>query len=291
MKYEISHRTTYNYVNPVARSHHILHLRPRESDRQRLLKHSLLIEPAPLGRNEIIDYFGNTAELLRIDEEHHEFVVHARSTVDVTAPGVVALEQSSAWDADQRDGTMASGPVDPDVVQFKCHSRQTPITQEVVNFARASFPEGRPVLEGAMHLTRRIFETFSFDPTATDISTPIAHVLTNKRGVCQDFAHLSLAALRSLGIPTRYVSGYLLTLPPPGHFKLKGADASHAWISVWSREFGWVDFDPTNGIIPSRDHITLAIGRDYDDISPISGVLLGGGKQTMAVAVDVELAA
>jgi len=291
MKYDISHRTTYNYANPVARSHHILHLCPRESERQRVIKHSLLVEPAPLGRSEITDYFGNTAELLRIDEEHHEFVVHARSTVDVTAPGVVALELSSPWDADGRDGATFSGLTDPDVAQFKCHSRQTPITRDVVDFARDLFPAGRPVLEGTMELTRRIFETFAFDPVATDISTPIAHVLANKRGVCQDFAHLSIAVLRSYGVPTRYVSGYLLTMPPPGQLKLKGADASHAWISVWSREFGWVDFDPTNGIIPSRDHITLAIGRDYDDVSPISGVLLGGGKQTMAVAVDVELAA
>ena len=291
MKYEISHRTTYKYVNPVARSHHILHLRPRESERQRLIKHSLLIDPAPLGRSEITDYFGNSAELLRIDEEHREFIVHARSTVEVTAPDVIPLQRSSPWDADTQEGATFGGPVDPDVAQFKIQSRQTPITRDVVDFARMSFPAGRPVLDGAMDLTRRIYETFSFDPAATDISTPIAQVLANKRGVCQDFAHLSIAALRGLGVPTRYVSGYLLTLPPPGQLKLKGADASHAWISVWSPEFGWVDFDPTNGIIPSGDYITLAIGRDYDDISPISGVLLGGGSQTMAVAVDVELAA
>ena len=181
MKYEISHRTTYNYLNPVARSHHILHLRPRESDRQRLIKHNLLIEPAPLGRSEITDYFGNTAELLRIDEEHLEFVVHARSTVDVEAPGVVALGKSSPWDADHRDGSATSGPVDPDVVQFTCHSRQTPVSHDVRDFARASFPTGRPVLDGAMDLTRRIFETFSFDPAATDLSTPIEHVLANPR--------------------------------------------------------------------------------------------------------------
>jgi transglutaminase-like putative cysteine protease len=139
-----------------------------------------------------------------------------------------------------------------------------------------------------MHLTRRIFEDFAFDATATDVSTPVARVLEMKRGVCQDFAHLAIAAHRALGIPARYVSGYLMTRPPPGQVKLKGADASHAWLSVWSPEQGWVDFDPTNGIIPGGEHITLAYGRDYEDISPISGVLLGGGDQTMSVAVDVE---
>lgn len=141
-----------------------------------------------------------------------------------------------------------------------------------------------------MHLTRRIFEEFTFDPKATDISTPVARVLETRRGVCQDFAHLAIAAHRALGIPARYVSGYLMTRPPPGQAKLKGADASHAWLSVWSGAQGWVDFDPTNGIIPKGEHITLAYGRDYDDISPISGVLLGGGDQSMSVAVDVEAA-
>ena len=139
-----------------------------------------------------------------------------------------------------------------------------------------------------MTLTRHMFEEFSFDPAATDISTPVQKVLETKRGVCQDFAHLAIAALRSLRLPARYVSGYLLTRPPPGEVKLKGADASHAWISVWAPGSGWVDFDPTNGIIPSGEHITIGWGRDYEDICPIGGVLLGGGDQTMSVSVDVE---
>ena len=140
-----------------------------------------------------------------------------------------------------------------------------------------------------MDLTRRIFTEFIFDPKATDISTPVARVLASKRGVCQDFAHLAIASLRSLGLPARYVSGYLMTRPPPGQVKLRGADASHAWLSVWSPDAGWVDFDPTNGVIPVGEHITLAYGRDYEDISPVSGVILGGGEQSIAVAVDVEM--
>ena len=144
--------------------------------------------------------------------------------------------------------------------------------------------------EAALDLTQRIYHDFTFDSTATDISTPVSHVLQERRGVCQDFAHLAITCLRGLGLPARYVSGYLLTYPPPGMEKLKGADASHAWISVWAPEAGWVDFDPTNGIMPAEEHITVAHGRDYDDVSPISGVLLGGSGQEIDVAVDVTVA-
>ena len=146
------------------------------------------------------------------------------------------------------------------------------------------------ILEAALDLTKRICTDFTFDSAATDISTPVSHVLQERRGVCQDFAHLALTCLRAFGLPARYVSGYLLTFPPPGMEKLQGADASHAWISVWAPEAGWVDFDPTNGIIPTNEHITVAWGRDYDDVSPISGVLLGGSRQKMTVAVDVTVA-
>jgi transglutaminase-like putative cysteine protease len=173
------------------------------------------------------------------------------------------------------------------VLQFTLPSRHTRTSRALLDFARGSFPAGKPVLAGAWDLTRRVFKEFSFDPTATDISTPVEQVLRDKRGVCQDFAHLMLAAMRSLGLPARYVSGYLMTLPPPGMVRLQGADASHAWISAWSPEAGWIDFDPTNGVIPSEQHITVAYGRDYDDVSPISGVLLGGGDQVISVGVDV----
>ena len=159
--------------------------------------------------------------------------------------------------------------------------------REALDYARPSFPPDRPVLEAANDLTQRMYADFIFDSTATDISTPVSHVLRNRRGVCQDFAHVAITCLRALGLPARYVSGYLLTLPPPGMEKLQGADASHAWISVWAPEVGWVDFDPTNGVIPTDSHITVAYGRDYDDVSPVSGVLLGGRDQRMTVAVDV----
>ena len=288
MKLEVSHRTTYSYRAPVAQSHHHIHLRPRAIPGQTVLRHSLLIDPAPVARAEIRDYFGNTAVLLRIEDQHTEFVVHARSTVEMTAKPPADLGQGAAWEQVAGLSTRPAAGLDIEVAHYTCRSRHTPTSRQIERFARRSFPARRPVLAGAMDLTRRIFQEFAFDATATDVSTPIAQVLEQRRGVCQDFAHLGLAALRSLGIPARYVSGYLLTRPPPGQIKLKGADASHAWLSVWTPEAGWIDFDPTNGVMPAGEHITIAYGRDYDDISPISGVLLGGGEQSMAVAVDVE---
>jgi transglutaminase-like putative cysteine protease len=248
----------------------------------------LLIEPAPVARTHVTDYFGNSALLLRIEDEHSELVVHSRSTVDVAPAPKVDLSATPPWESLTGQAKLPDGQLDTDVLQFACPSRLTPASSEIVQFARASFADRRPVLEGAMALTRRIYDEFSFDPTATDVSTPVLRVLLKKRGVCQDFAHLTLAALRSLSIPARYVSGYLLTSPPPGQPKLKGADASHAWVSVWSPGTGWVDFDPTNGLLPSEEHVVVAYGRDYEDISPISGVLLGGGEQRITVAVDVE---
>ena len=292
MKFEVSHRTSYDYRRPVVQSHHIVHLRPRQLPSQTVVHHSLLIDPAPVRRTEVVDFFGNVAVLLRIEEEHSEFVVHARSTVEIDTAKLPGLAPSAPWeDIAGAAGGVAVVPLASEVQQFVCASRHVPKSRPLMQFAAASFPPRRGVLDGAMDLTERIFRDFKFDPAATDISTPVAQVLSSRRGVCQDFAHLALAALRSLGLPARYVSGYLLTKPPPGQPKLAGTDASHAWLSVWAPETGWVDFDPTNGLIPAGEHITVAYGRDYEDISPISGVLLGGGAQTMAVSVDVEAAA
>jgi transglutaminase-like putative cysteine protease len=288
MKFEISHRTTYAYRTPVAQSHHVVHLQPRQTLRQSVIHHSLLIEPAPVSRSEIVDVFGNAASLLRIEEAHTEFIVHARSTVDIASAPVQDLDHGPAWHDTEMPSGAGNAQGDTDVRQFLGRSRHVPLSADIRDFALSSFPTGRPALAGSMDLTRRIFKDFTFDPRATDVATPVSRVLEIKRGVCQDFAHLAIASLRSLGIPARYVSGYLMTRPPPGQIKLKGADASHAWFSVWAPDIGWVDFDPTNGIVPGDEHITLAYGRDYEDISPISGVLLGGGDQTMSIAVDVE---
>jgi transglutaminase-like putative cysteine protease len=292
---EVSHRTGYAYTEPVLQSQHLVHLTPRHGEtragvRQTLLRHSLLVEPAPSESLSRTDYFGNETSILTIEGEHAELVVHARSTVEVKAEPVADAALSSAWEAMAGGGPKRDGTCDIDVAQFASASRHTRPLRTAIDYALPSFAAGRPILDAALELTRRIHADFAFDPTATDIATPVSRVFEQRRGVCQDFAHLALTCLRGLALPARYVSGYLLTLPSPGMERLKGADASHAWISVWAGESGWVDFDPTNGLMPAAEHVMLACGRDYDDVSPISGVLLGGGDQRMKVAVDVSVA-
>jgi transglutaminase-like putative cysteine protease len=288
MIFDVSHRTTYTYRKPVLQSEHLVHLAPRQSPRQRVLRHSLLVEPAPSSNIPFADYFGNATTILAIDDEHTELVTHARSTVEVMAPDLPMLALSTPWEQ-VANKAKRDEELDIPVLQFVSASAHTRLLRQALDYARRSFPPNRPILEAALDLTRRIHADFTFDTTATDISTPVLHVLKARRGVCQDFAHLALTCLRGLGLPGRYVSGYLLTYPPPGMQKLQGSDASHAWISVWAPEVGWVDFDPTNGVMPTDEHVTVAYGRDYDDVSPICGVLLGGGRQTMAVAVDVSV--
>ena len=295
MIFEVSHRTSYAYTEPVLRSQHLIHLVPRQGvcgqgARQKLLRHSLLVEPAPSENASRTDYFGNEMSILTIEGEHSELVIHARSTVGVEAAPLPDTGRSDAWERVGVSALTPDGECDIAVLQFASHSHHTHPLREAIDYALPCFGAGRPVLEAAFELTRRIHADFTFDATATDIATPVSQVFRARRGVCQDFAHLALTCLRGLSLPARYVSGYLLTLPPPGIAKLKGADASHAWISVWAGKFGWVDFDPTNGLMPAGEHVTLAYGRDYDDVSPVSGVLLGGGEQQMRVAVDVTTA-
>jgi transglutaminase-like putative cysteine protease len=289
MMFDVSHRTTYIYSKPVLQSEHRVHMTPRPGPRQVVHRHSLLIEPAPSSNVAITDYFGNASAILTIEDEHSELIIHARSTVEVQPSDLPMPAASTPWEQVAAKARR-NGSLDIGVLQFASTSRHTRIVPEAVDYARPSFTPQRPILQAALDLTQRIYEDFTFDSTATDISTPVSYVLQERRGVCQDFAHLALTCLRAFGLPARYVSGYLLTYPPPGMEKLQGADASHAWLSVWSPEAGWVDFDPTNGIIPTNEHITVAWGRDYEDVSPISGVLLGGSRQKMTVAVDVTVA-
>jgi transglutaminase-like putative cysteine protease len=290
MIYDISHRTTYRYGKPVLQSRHLLHLSPRSGARQTVHRHSLFIEPAPTSNTLLEDYFGNRSTILTVEEQHSQFVIHARSTVDVLDSDQPLPQLSAAWESVTAKARQDNGDLDISVLQFVSASRHTRIVPEAIDYAQPSFAAGRPVLEAALDLTQRIHRDFVFDPRATDISTPVSHVLQERRGVCQDFAHLAITCLRAMGLPARYISGYLLTRPPPGMEKLQGADASHAWVSVWAPEAGWVDFDPTNGIMPTNEHITLAHGRDFDDVSPVSGVLLGGSRQKLDVEVDVAVA-
>ena len=284
---EVSHKTLYRYSAPVIQSQHLIHMSPRASQRQSVRHHSLIVEPAPAMRYDGVDTFGNPVVILDIELAHREFVLHARSTIETRVPAAIDLAAASPWDQIDEIRLGSSQALDLDTIQYRCASRLTTASLDMADYGGVSFTPGRPVLDATMDLVRRIYDDFTFDPAATDISTPLSQVFKQRRGVCQDFSHFALACLRAMRVPARYVSGYILTRPPPGQVKLQGSDASHAWISVWAPRAGWVDFDPTNGLVVADEHVTIAHGRDYDDVSPISGVLIGGGEHTVAVAVDV----
>lgn len=289
MIYDIRHKTTFTYEEVVSVSHHVLHLAPRRHVRQRSLEAAMLIDPAPAVDSEGKDYFGNSVYYLTVQEPHERLVVDARSRVEVLAmPAALDLAASTSWES---VAEMLGGVSDEALLnsyQFAFDSPYSVADDDVHDFALQSFVPGRPILEAAMDLTTRIYEEFEYRGGVSDVSTPVRDVFRMRKGVCQDFAHLELACLRSLGLAARYVSGYLLTHPPEGKAKLVGSDASHAWISVWSPADGWVDFDPTNNVIPNVEHITVGWGRDYGDVSPINGFIVGGGAHQVAVAVDVN---
>ncbi len=291
MIFDISHKTHYHYRSTVVQSLHLVHMSPRTLPGQIVRHHSLLVEPAPASRQDGIDAFGNISVILDIESPHKELVLLARSTVEKLPALPIDLLATTPWDGLDYRLLRAANERNVHALLFRCTSRLTMPTIEIADYAAPSFAPGRPVLDAAMDLVMRIYNDFKFDPHATDVSTPIAQVFRTRRGVCQDFAHVALACLRALRIPARYVSGYLHTRPPIGRPKLQGADASHAWISVWSPEYGWVDLDPTNGIVIGDEHVTVAYGRDYDDVSPISGVLRGGGEHSVNVGVDVNMIA
>lgn len=291
MIYDVSHKTVYCYSTPVVQSQHLVRMSPRVVAHQSVKSHTLLVEPAPTIRTECDDYYGNHVVMLDIEQEHDELVVHSKSTITVECAPKIDLEAGLAWEEVKALVADPKRACDLDVVLYSCASRNTRPSVEITEYARPSFKPGRPVLRAAWDLISRIYDDFTFDATATDVSTPVMEVLEQRRGVCQDFSHLALACLRAMHLPARYVSGYIMTKPPPGQVKLAGSDASHAWISVWSPEAGWVDFDPTNALIARDEHITIAYGRDFDDVSPISGILLGGSEHSVSVGVDVEPAA
>lgn len=288
MIFEVSHKTTYNYTAPVAQAHHLVHLAPRPHERQRVMKHSIIVSPAPASRSDFIDYFGNPASVVAIESSHSELHIHSQGVVEVSAPQDIDLSASTPWDVLSENFAPPKKIAELEAAQYIMPSSLTAISNELMSFAQPSFAPGRPILDCARELTHRIFTEFAYDGTATDIATTTDELLQIRRGVCQDFAHLLIASVRAFGLPARYVSGYLLTRPPEGKERLVGADASHAWASIWSPEHGWTDFDPTNDMIPKDEHVTIAYGRDFHDVSPVTGVLLGGGAHQVDVAVDVK---
>ncbi len=286
--YEIRHETRYRHAGLVSVSQHVGYLTPRAFDRQIVHASRVAVVPEAADRGERVDYFGNVVTELAIVKPYSELSVCAESRVAVSgrqtpiAPGV-----SPPWEAVRNAGDWHAGRPPDAADEYRGASPFVQPSEDLAGYARASFTSGRPLLEAAIALMHRVHDDFTFDPGATEITTPLSRVLSDRRGVCQDFAHLLIGCLRSLGVPARYVSGYLLTDPPPGSPRLLGADASHAWLSVWCPVHGWVDLDPTNDVVPELRHVTVAWGRDYGDVSPLRGVVLGGGEHELTVAVSV----
>ena len=288
MNYHITHRTLYEYAAPVSVSHHVARLEPRASATQARENFSLQIFPEPTLRKARVEYFGNSLCFFAIQEIHNRLEIISHSRVSVNARKPVPPESTAPWES---VAEMFLDPVSPEVIepyQFVFDSPQIRASQELADYARESFGKGTPLLVGTRDLTGRIFRDFKFDPRATTVATPLEEVWLKRRGVCQDFAHLGIACLRSLGLPARYVSGYLRTHPPAGKPRLVGADASHAWFRIFCPGTGWMDFDPTNNVQPTEEHIIVAYGRDFGDVSPVAGILTGGGKHDVKVSVDVE---
>jgi transglutaminase-like putative cysteine protease len=287
--YRIRHVTEYRYPEPVSLCHNETRLTPRATARQRCLLASVTCDPAPAYRSDREDFFGNRVSFVTIDRPHTVFRVVAESRVEILpAEGGLDFTRDVPWDGvRERLATDLSGPV-LEARAYRLESPRVPALPALAAYARPSFAPGRPLREAVADLMARIHREFEYDPAFTTVSTPLHTVLEHRRGVCQDFAHLAIGCLRAMGLAARYVSGYLETLPPPGQEKLQGADASHAWFSVFDPEGGWLDFDPTNNLVPMERHITLAWGRDYTDVSPLRGVLFGGGEaHGLTVAVDV----
>lgn len=285
MRYHCRHVTRYTYGDMVTNAQMLAHLAPRAHPRQTCHMATLSIVPWPAVVTERRDWFGNPVTYAALQSPHRDLTVTAEIEVTVEPPSPFHPAATPIWEEVAAEAARLA-----ETVEFVRPSARVPQADTGLTlFATTFFPSGRPIGEGALDLTRRIHSDFSFDPTATTVSTPISEVLARRRGVCQDFAHLMIGALRALGLPARYVSGYLRTLPPPGKPRLQGADASHAWVQVWcGQEVGWIDLDPTNGRQCDTDHVTLAWGRDYDDVCPLRGVILGGGSHGVLVAVDVE---
>ncbi|WP_336355832.1 transglutaminase family protein [Pseudomonas granadensis] len=289
-RYQIFHDTCYHYDSPVSLAQQLAHLWPRECAWQRCTEQQLLISPQPTSRRDERDVFGNPLTRLAFERPHDQLQVGARLTVEVLVRPALDFNQSPAWERTRDELTYSSQPLPADVLEACRYRFQSPyvhLKRSFVEFSQSCFPPGRPLLLGVQDLMEKIFSEFTFDAEATQVATPLVEVLERRRGVCQDFAHLMLACVRSRGLAARYVSGYLLTQPPPGQPRLIGADASHAWVSVFCPVLGWVDFDPTNNVQPALEHITLAWGRDFSDVSPLRGVILGGGNHDPEVSVTV----
>ncbi|TCK30413.1 transglutaminase-like putative cysteine protease [Ancylobacter aquaticus] len=288
MKYDIHQSTAYSYASAVPVARHVVRMVPVERPNQRVVASHFAVEPEPVEWTETRDFFGNKVVHIRIETPHRSFIVKTRARVEVTAPPEVAPGSGPSWEETRE---AANGSADLSALSpahFLFPSPAVVLSPAITSWTAESFPPGRPMLAGALDLMNRIYADFTYDPRATDVSTPALKAFELRAGVCQDFAHIMIAGLRGLGLPAAYVSGFLRTEPPPGKERLQGADATHAWVSVWcGEEIGWQGLDPTNALHVATDHVVLAVGRDYTDVAPIGGVIFGSGKQKLKVEVDV----
>ncbi|MEN9903786.1 MAG: hypothetical protein RLZZ555_351 [Pseudomonadota bacterium] len=288
MLLRIVHHTRYLYQSPVLLAQHLAHLRPIEAPGQQLIGHSLTISPEPSQLEQSLDVFGNWRSFFALQSAHDQLDVRADSLVSTSA--AAPLPGSPAWELVREGFRYQAGSRYEPATEFSFASPYVPVDAAFAAFARPVFPAGRPLLEACAALCRKIHQELRYETASTEVSTPALQALTQGKGVCQDFAHIMIGCLRSLGLAARYVSGYLLTQPPPGQPRLIGADASHAWVSVWS-DGSWHDFDPTNdrsgSPSPGEDYVTLSLGRDFGDVSPLRGVIQGGGAHSLLVEVTV----
>jgi transglutaminase-like putative cysteine protease len=288
--HHVVHVTEYLYSERVSTSHHDLHLLPRQTPEQTCLHEELEISPAPAMRRERTDDFGNRCTYVEIHEPHNNLRVTSRADVEV-APHAPLPAASAPWESVRDDVRAGTDAATRAARAFGYTSPHIPTSAAARAYALPSFGAGRGIVEAARELTTRIHADFVYDSGATTNATPVDEVLRLRRGVCQDFAHVQITCLRALGLPARYVSGYLVTRPPPGKPRLVGADASHAWLAVFAPGHGWIPLDPTNDLVPGEQHITVAWGRDYSDVTPVRGVIMGGGRHDLWVSVDVAPAA
>lgn len=287
MNYLVTHRSTYRYRGRVSLCHNEARLLPRETPWQFVSESSIEIAPQPALRRERTDFFGNRVLNFSVQDIHQTLEVTARSCVTVAPRPPLADAPSPGW---EEVVTLVRDLPELGAMEARQYVLESPFIRPnaaLAAYAKRSFAAGRPLLEAVLDLNRRIFKEFTYDPHFSTLATPLSQVLEERRGVCQDFAHLAIGCLRSIGLPARYVSGYLETLPPPGQPRLVGADASHAWLAVFIPGLGWIDLDPTNDLLPDERHVTLAWGRDYADVAPLKGVMIGGGSHALEVSVDV----
>lgn len=288
MIYEVRHRTTYRYQQEVAYARCVLRLTPFASAEQTVLESRIELIPHPARQERQTGPFGEQITRVLIDRPHAKLVIDSRSRVDVHSLRLPLTALAEPWEA-VRQAALQSRTLDPaSPALYLYPTRRTPISPAITDYARRSFSPNRSIIDAASELMARLRADFAYDPEATSVHTPAIEAFERRRGVCQDFAHIMICGLRGLGLPARYVSGYIRTIPAPGQPRLEGADATHAWVSVWcGADQGWIGFDPTNNTFAETDHIVLAMGRDYLDVAPIDGVLLGPGRQTLTVEVDV----